>query len=360
MSPKRKIPIKRVVSLVLGIVLAFAVIGLLLFPRAEVPESVSTDYCARYGIRIDVSSIEMIYLDPQGILTDPEKFLQADQAYRLFAQHRERVHDPFPHEAWIKDIERLASTSDVKRRQQAPFRLYELILANQNSFCKEVASNVMSYLPADVDTSVTIYLTTLEGSAPAYSDGQDIAISLSHPLFAGAQMIHEPTGLSAFYNLGLHEFFHVYLNEIYDWPTVEEHMQNEVVIDMLIALQNEGMATYISHQLNPRYPSPFEWFLYAVDQESAVRLYIKEMNDLFAIAQTKPTGEAYDDIYRRIASLCYQGKGFYIVGAYMTQKIESQLGRDALAQTVLDGYYTFANTYNSITDENMKIRWQSE
>lgn len=354
---------KRVLMLIgvafFGLAIAPIFIGLLLFPRAELPESVTVDYCAQYEIRFDASSVEAIYLHLQDILTDPERFLQEDQAYRLFVQHRERVHDPFPHDAWIKDIERLTSTSDVKRRQQAPFRLHELILKNQNSFSREVVSNVLSYLPADVDIRVTIHLTALEGSAPAYSDGQEIAISLSHPVFAVAQMIHEPTGLSAFYNLGLHELFHVYLNDIYDWPTVEEHMENEIVIDMLIALQNEGMATHISHQLNPRYPSPFEWFFYVVDQEPVVRLYIKEMNELFAVAQTHPTGDAYEDIYRRLALLCYQRKGFYVVGAYMTQKIETELGRDALVQTISDGYYAFADTYNSIANENMKINFST-
>jgi hypothetical protein len=35
-------------------------------------------------------------------------------------------------------------------------------------------------------------------------------------------------------------------------------MANEVVIDMATALQNEGIATHISRQLAPAYPSPFE------------------------------------------------------------------------------------------------------
>ena len=97
-----------------------------------------------------------------------------------------------------------------------------------------------------------------------------------------------------------------------------------------------------------------------VDHKPVVRLYINEMNKLFAVAQTQPTGEAYDAIYRDIASLCYQRKGFYIVGAYMAVKIESELGRETLVQTISDGYYDFADAYNSVADENMKIRWGSE
>lgn len=360
MSAQTKNTLKRIGAILLGVIISLTVIGILFFPRPELPEAVVEEYCAQYDIRFDASSIEKIYLDPQKILVDPEKFLQEDQAYLLFSQHRGRVHDPFPYEAWIKDIKQLASKSDEQRKQKAPFQLYELILKNQNSFCREIVTGVIPYLPDGVDTNVTIYLTALEGSAPAFAKDGEIAFSLSHPLFSGAQCIHEPTGLSAFYNLGSHELSHIYFGSVYKWPALEEHKTNEVIIDMLIALQNEGIATHGSHQLNPTYPSPFEWFLYVVDQEPIVRLYIMEMNELFAVAQNQPTGEAYDAIYRDIASLCYQRKGFNIVGAYMTGKIESELGRETLVQTISDGYYDFADAYNSVADENMKIRWDSE
>ena len=165
--------------------------------------------------------------------------------------------------------------------------------------------------------------------------------------------------MSAFYNLALHELYHIGFSHSFIPPSLEEHMENEVAIDMLIALQNEGMATYISHELNAIYPSPFEWILYVVKWEPVVRIYIREMNELFAIAQTKPTGDAYDDIYRRIASLCYRRNGFYIVGAYMAMTIESELGQETLVKTVSDGYYAFADTYNSIAEEDMQILWST-
>jgi hypothetical protein len=97
-----------------------------------------------------------------------------------------------------------------------------------------------------------------------------------------------------------------------------------------------------------------------VDQETIVRWYINEMNDLFAIGREKLTSKAYQDVYRDITSLGYHRKGFYIVGAYMAQTIENELGREVLVQTISDGYESFAETYNAVTDENMKIRWRPE
>ncbi|HSO11326.1 MAG TPA: hypothetical protein VLT51_03045, partial [Anaerolineales bacterium] len=86
MSAQTKNTLKRIGVILFGAIVSLVIIGFLLFPRAELPEPVSTDYCAQYGIRFDKSPIEMIYLDPQGVLSDPEEFLQTDQAYRLFAR----------------------------------------------------------------------------------------------------------------------------------------------------------------------------------------------------------------------------------------------------------------------------------
>jgi hypothetical protein len=182
--------------------------------------------------------------------------------------------------------------------------------------------------------------------------------SLSHPLFKYAALIHEPTGLSTFYNLSLQELHHRGFSNAFKWPTLEEHMENEVVIDMLVALQIDGMATYIEYKLSDTYPAPLEYFLYLVDKEFIVRRYLKQMNDLLAIAQTKPTGEAYEDIYRRISKVCYRRKGFYIVGGYMAMRIEEELGKEVLVQTIPNGWEDFAKTYNSIADEGMRISYK--
>lgn len=359
LSTRTKRTIARVsLCLCVGILLA-VILAVGFFPRPKLPSHVAEDYCARYRIRLDGTSIERIYHSPETILADPTAFLQEDTAYLLLGEHRARVNNPFPLKRWTNDIQALVKQPLAKREQRAPYRLYQRIMANPNAFCQEVASSVMAYLPEGTDAEATIYLTALEGSAPAFASGRGIAFSLSHPLFAGAQAIHEPTGLSAFYNLGSHELFHIYFNSSFQWPGLEEHMLNEIVMDMTMALQNEGIATHISHQLKARYPSPLEWLLYVVDFEPVVRLYINEMNKLLAIAQTHPTGEAYDAIYRDIASLCYQKKGFNIVGATMAMEIESELGREALANTVSGDAYAFVRAYNSVAEEDMRIRWST-
>jgi hypothetical protein len=358
MSIKGKKILARFILTLFGMMILSVLLGIIFFPRQDLPPIITEEICARNNIHFDTASLERIYLDPESILIDPEQFLKEDPAYLLLAEHRARVFDPFPFETWLKDIGKLASQPEAKRKQQVPFRLYDLIMVYQGSFCQEIVLSVLPYLPEGTDTEVTIYLTALEGSAPAYTHDRKIVFSLSHPLLANTAIIHEPTGLSAFFNLALHELFHICFYDHFDPPSLEEHMKNEVVIDMLIVLQNEGIATYISHELEPVYPSPFEWSLYIIDLEPTVRWYIKGMNELFEIAQTKPTGDAYNDIYRRIASLGYRRNGLYIVGAYMAMTIEDELGRDALVQTVSDGYYAFVDTYNGVANKGMNIHWK--
>jgi hypothetical protein len=235
-------------------------------------------------------------------------------------------------------------------------------MTHQGAFCQEVGPYVLSYLPGETDMEVTIYLTALDDPVPAYTHNQQVAFSLSHPLFKYATMIYQPTGLSTFFNLALQELHHIGFAEIYPWPSVEELIQNEIVIDMLTSLHRESIGTYIEYELLEKYPSPFEYFLWLVDKRPVVRRYIQAMNTLFAIAQTKPDPEdaVYDDTYRRIGRLCYRRKGFYIVGGYMAMRIEQELGRDVLVGTIRDGYESFAEVYNTIADEDMKIQYRSE
>ena len=343
----------------IGVVIALALLGFIFFPRADLPTRASEDICEQYKIHFDTTSIEKIYHNPESILADPQAFLQEDPAYSLLNNSRERGADPFRYEIWLASIKKLASQPLNKRKQQVSYKLYERIMTNQGAFCREIGPHVLSFLPQASDLGeVTIYLTALDQPVPAYADNNKVAFSLSHPLFKYSSMIHEPTGLSTFFNLALQEVHHIGFAETYPWPSVEELIQNEIVIDMLLSLHRESIGTYIEYELLEQYPSPFEYFLYLIDKEMIVNSYIKAMNDLFAIAAAKPEGEAYNETYKQIGALCYRRKGFYIVGGYMALTIDRELGREALVQTMSDGYESFVETYNAVAKDSMRIQWK--
>jgi hypothetical protein len=274
------------------------------------------------------------------------------------AESRDRGADPFRFQVWLKEIEKLASQTLQKRKQQIPYKLYELIMTHQGAFCQEIGPHVLSYLPEGTDIEVTIFLTAMDEPVPAYAHNQKIAFSLSHPLFKYSAMMYQPTGLSTFFNLALQEVHHIGFAKTYPWPSVEELIQNEIVIDMLLSLHRESIGTFIEYELLETYPSPFEYFIYLIDKEIIVNRYIKAMNDLFTIAAAKPEGEAYNETYNQIGSLCYRKKGFYIVGGYMAMRINDELGREALVQTISGGYESFVETYNSVAEEGMRIQWK--
>ena len=341
-----------------ALILATLGTGYLLFPEADLPEMVSEDVCSQYHIIFDTSSIETIYLHPESILADPEQFLQQDTAYLMLAQHRERVNDPFPYQAWLKDIEKLASQPEESRLQQAPYRLYQQIMIYQQSFCQEIAEKVLTSLPEGTELDTTIYLTAHEGSAPAFTRPGEITFSLSHPLLTVTTFMQETTGLSAFFNLALHEFFHIGFANSSDPPSEEQLKVNEIVVDVLHVYQNEGMATYLSHKMASEFPTPFEWFIYMLDREAVVRFYLNRINDILLDGSpAPPLGEEYNQLYRRIARVGYRWYGLNIVGGYMSMTIEKELGHEALVQTIEDGFYSFAETYNELVDEEMEVRW---
>ncbi|MFN2144718.1 MAG: DUF5700 domain-containing putative Zn-dependent protease [Anaerolineales bacterium] len=356
--PKHKRNLIRGLLILCGVILTILGVGYVRFPEAELPEMVSEDVCSQYHITFDATSIETIYLHPESILADPEQFLQRDPAFQMMAQHRARVNDPFSYQAWLKDIEKLAAQPEESRLQRAPYRLYEQIMTYQQSFCQEVAENVLTSLPEGTELDVTVYLTAHEGSAAAYSSKGKVTFSLSHPLVENTALVHETTGLSAFFNLALHEFFHIGFYNSSEPPSEAELLENEIVVDVLHVLQNEGMATYLSHKLAPEFPTPFEWFIYMLDRETVVHFYLNRINDiLLEGSPAPPLGEEYNQLYRRIARVGYRWNGLYIVGGYMAMTIESELGHEALVQTIEDGFYSFAETYNSLVDEDMQVRW---
>jgi hypothetical protein len=95
-----------------------------------------------------------------------------------------------------------------------------------------------------------------------------------------------------------------------------------------------------------------------LDREAIVRFYLNRINDILLDGSpAPPLGEEYNKLYRRIARVGYRWKGLDIVGGYMAMTIENELGHEALVNTIEDGFYNFAETYNDLVDEDMQVRW---
>jgi hypothetical protein len=349
---------KKVLVFLLGVILVLLLVGFINYSRPTFDDRVEDeDICAQYGIRFNGTSIERIYLDPEGILKDFDRFRTQDRAYQLLVQDRQMTNNPVPNKAFERRLEKLSDKTPSEREQQLPFQLYKQLITKKESFCQQVAPYVLGYLPERTEIGATIYLTALDNAAAGFTDYPEISYNISHPLFAGAARLYQGTGISSVYNLLAHELHHIGYANNFDLSefSQEELRENGIVIDTLLPLHREGIATYISHQLTPVYPIQLEWPHYLFEKEFAVRMYINQLNDILAEAQSKPTGEAYNELYQRISDIGFNKKGFYIVGAYMAMTVDEQLGKDTLAQSVSDGFNSYVRIYNSLAEEDMKI-----
>lgn len=344
------------VGLVLGLIIYLYV----RYPRPNLQAEVADkDYCEMYGIEFDTSSIEAIYENPAAVQQAGEQFRSRDPAYQFFNTHRQRVNKRFPVERWEKTLERLSSLPIDKRKQQLPFRMYQDFMAQKQTFCKQVIPFVKTYLPEGTDLSATVYITALENAAAGGALQREIAYTLSSPLFTIAARIHRQSGATSVFNLLGHELAHIGYgvhNDLHSFSE-EEMRKNEIVIDILSPIHNDGFATYVSYQLSERYPIPFEWPHWVFKREFFVKWYLQRVNDLLALAGTPAGTEEYNETYRRIGIFGYNQMGFYVVGAHMAMTIEEHYGREALVKTVEDGFYAFVDTYNSVAAEQMKIHY---
>lgn len=70
---------------------------------------------------------------------------------------------------------------------------------------------------------------------------------------------------------------------------------------------------------------------------------------------TKYEEEPYDKVIEMIWRKGVQERAFYVVGAYMSKKIEEEKGRGALIETIGKGARYFIDTYNDLDLKDFKI-----
>lgn len=93
MSTRMKKLLKRSMLIIIGLHI-MVMLGMYLSIRANTPAGISYDpadegYCEAYGIELDTTQVEAIYLYPETILTDPDAFLSSDSASIRLANLRD-------------------------------------------------------------------------------------------------------------------------------------------------------------------------------------------------------------------------------------------------------------------------------
>ena len=88
---------------------------------------------------------------------------------------------------------------------------------------------------------------------------------------------------------------------------------------------------------------------------------LENMPDVIRLSQNVNTilaqcnKEPYDKVIEMLWGKGVQERGFYVVGAYMSKKIEEEKGRGALIETIGKGARHFIQTYNDLSTNDFKI-----
>lgn len=343
---------KLVLSLATVIIVA---LGGYIFVRASTPTSIEYDptdrgYCEAYGIEIDASQVEAVYLHPETILADPEAFLSSDPASMRLANLRALYREPLNVKRWVRQIERIADLPVGKREQQMFFRLSSEVLAGKETFCRIAVPHVLSYLPDEAKISVTYYQAALDPLEVGFTDRGGIVTAVSHPVYGYSERLFGQ-GPAAIYNNMTHELFHHGYIDASLWQ-VEDPVENGPLRALIRDLQDEGMAVNAGYRIREHYPSTLRYTYPLVHFRPLYRYLIGRMNTVLEGAESKTVGELYQDVSR-----LNRGQAIYFVGGYMAARIEDQLGREALAATAKTGPRSFIRAYNSVAEKGMELHF---
>jgi tetratricopeptide (TPR) repeat protein len=342
----------------LGFSLAAIVIialGVFITARAAAPTGIAYDpkdegYCETYGIEIDSTQVEAIYLHPELILADREAFLSTDIASLMLANRHEEANDPLVVDHWARQIEKIADLSTGESEQQNPFTFSREVIAGKETFCKIAAPHILSYLPEGTEIGTTYYLAALDPINTGFNIRGGILVGLSHPMYAKADRFFNQ-GSSPIYNIMVHELFHRGYIDAWLWQ-VEAPLENGALRDLITLLQNDGMAVNAAYRVTEYYPSSIDFTYPLHNFEPYVRYLIGQVNRFFEDADVKTV----DELNRELSRL-YRLNVHYIVGGYMATRIEDVLGREALVNTVATGPISFIQTYNVIAKDGMELHF---
>jgi tetratricopeptide (TPR) repeat protein len=354
MSHSVKKSLKYIALTLLGAFI-LAVLGGYVILRASTSDGISYDptdegYCEAYGITIDTTQVDAIYLHPQVILADPEAFLRSDKASLLLAQHHAEANHPFDLAGWVQKIEKIAHLPRDEREQQIPYQFSQSVLAGKETFCKIAGPHILSYLPAWAEISTIYYPTALDPIGTGFHNRAGIVTGLSHPMYGYAERLFNQ-GSTSIYNIMVHELFHRGYRDAWLWQ-IERPLENSALRDLIRLLQNDGMAVNAAYRLAEYYPSSLDFTYPLLHFKPYVRYLVGQINQVFE----KSTAQSAENLYQDVSRL-YKQNVHYIVGGYMAGRIEDQLGRQALVATIETGPMAFIQAYNSVAEEGMELHF---
>lgn len=158
-------------------------------------------------------------------------------------------------------------------------------------------------------------------------------------------------------NMFVHEVFHRGFVSVYRLSGNPDP-ETDPIRRMYLALQNEGLATYVAYEARTEFPQVGEVgrSLVAGDYdllESAeeVDRLVRELGELLSGAPDM----AAEELQQKSWEIGVNARAYYVVGAHMAATIDKALGRQALVGTIGLGPMTFLKVYNAVVAEDRRL-----
>jgi hypothetical protein len=291
--------------------------------------------CASAHITFDISSIEHIFLRPEDVLANAERFWEEDGAYVRAKAWHEANNIPIPLDEWRENLKRLVSTPAAERTGHPVFALGKALADSHTDFMKQALPHICSYLPdTNVKLDTTVYFTAYT-RARSFMMNDNIVINIMHPYWHGDRQ--------HLLNAIMHEVFHLGYGRN---PTSQmlSRQSDDRFYALRRQLQNEGMATYVAYKAVAIYPAAGEKDYPLLANPADVIELRRKLNALFEQAASLPA----DELQKRSWDIGVMQRVYYIVGADMARTIEGKAGRKVLNETITKGPRVFVATYNAL------------
>jgi hypothetical protein len=296
--------------------------------------------CRESRIIIDTSTLEKIVYDPRTILEDEGAFWEEEKPQKYTKLWAEAVGYTIPFDEWREKIRAWAELSPGERRNHELMRNSQAIIEGREDFMRKAIPHLCSYLPADADLDVMVRLTAFIG--PNAFAWEDIIININSGYWKGR--------IENVLNMLVHEIFHAgysYCRE----QREEEELEDKTLYKMLDNLHSEGICTYVGYRALPLFPAPDVEDYRMLESQEKVESCLRDVNEAFS-----KVGEGEEAVQQFVWERRILGRAYYVVGAYMCQVIEDRAGLEKVIETLVQGPASFVKLYNSVVEEESRVR----
>jgi len=301
--------------------------------------------CKESKIVFNTETLERLVSDPDWVLENEESFWENEKAQRYTRLWAKGVSREISYDEWRRQVREWAGIPSEERKDHVFMRNARKIIEGKEGFLNKALPHLCSYLPEEVNLGITVHFTAFIWPR-AFAAGE-IVINVSSTYWNN--------NVDNILNTLVHEIFHVGFSYCRSNLRKEEKLEDETLYSMLDNFQSEGICCYVGYKALPMFPAPDEKDYKLLESMSDVKRLLKDVNWVFSKVGAVSRGE----LQRLAWEKCIIGRGYYVVGAFMCKTIEQKRGRETLIGTLTEGPVSFIKSYNSLVEEDMRVKIKS-